>query len=179
MFIKNRNRIITNYCIHFINKSILVQVMAWCHQTSQYLNHCWPRALSPYDIIRHYELMNQWFSQVNLEESISGILWLLNIREYGLGSSWMASYVPISCFLWSDILAHINNYFFVLYRACQTHQSWCHVTHQTDRWAFKCLIHWPLKELGNKTTKKPWKFSLHGGWPFLLQIQMVICGFPT
>ena len=27
--------------------------MAWCHQvTSQYLNQCWPRSLSPYDITR-------------------------------------------------------------------------------------------------------------------------------
>ena len=34
-------------------KSILVQVMAWCRQaTSHYLNQCWPRSLSPYDITR-------------------------------------------------------------------------------------------------------------------------------
>ena len=34
-------------------KSTLVQVMVWCRQaTSHYLNHCWPRSLSPYDVIR-------------------------------------------------------------------------------------------------------------------------------
>ena len=35
------------------DKSILVQVMAWCHQaTSHYLSQCWPRSLSPYGVIR-------------------------------------------------------------------------------------------------------------------------------
>ena len=34
-------------------KSTLVQVMAWCRQaTSHYLSQCWPRILSPYDVIR-------------------------------------------------------------------------------------------------------------------------------
>ena len=34
-------------------KSTLVQVMAWCRQTiSHYLSQCWPRSLSPYDVIR-------------------------------------------------------------------------------------------------------------------------------
>ena len=35
------------------DKSILVQVMAWCHQsTSHYLSQCWFRSLSPYGITR-------------------------------------------------------------------------------------------------------------------------------
>ena len=35
------------------DKSTLVQVMAWCHQaTSHYLNHCWPRSMSPYGVTR-------------------------------------------------------------------------------------------------------------------------------
>ena len=35
------------------DKSILVQVMAWCHQaTSHYLNQCWPRSLPPYGVTR-------------------------------------------------------------------------------------------------------------------------------
>ena len=35
------------------DKSILVQVMAWCRQaTSHYLNQCWPRSMSPYGITR-------------------------------------------------------------------------------------------------------------------------------
>ena len=34
-------------------KSILVQVKAWCHQaTSHYLSECWPRSPSPYGIAR-------------------------------------------------------------------------------------------------------------------------------
>ena len=37
------------------DKSILVQVMAWCHQaTSRYLNQCWPRYMSPYGVTRPY-----------------------------------------------------------------------------------------------------------------------------
>ena len=35
------------------NKSILVQVMACCHQaTSHYRSQCWPRSLSPYGVTR-------------------------------------------------------------------------------------------------------------------------------
>ena len=34
-------------------ESILVQVMAWCHQaTSHYLSHCWPISMSPYGVTR-------------------------------------------------------------------------------------------------------------------------------
>ena len=43
-FLLNCNGIDTNDI-----KSILVQVMSWCHQaTSHYLNHIWPISLSPY-----------------------------------------------------------------------------------------------------------------------------------
>ena len=35
------------------DKSTLVQVMAWCRQTtSHYLSQCWPRALWPYGVTR-------------------------------------------------------------------------------------------------------------------------------
>ena len=35
------------------DKSILVQVMAWCRQaTSHYLSRCWPRSLLPYGVTR-------------------------------------------------------------------------------------------------------------------------------
>ena len=35
------------------DQSTLVQVMAWCRQaTSHYLSQCWPRSLSPYNVIR-------------------------------------------------------------------------------------------------------------------------------
>ena len=34
------------------DKSTSVQVMAWCHlASSRYLNQCWPRSMTPYDII--------------------------------------------------------------------------------------------------------------------------------
>ena len=33
------------------DKSILVLVMAWCHQaSSHYLNQCWPRSMLPYGV---------------------------------------------------------------------------------------------------------------------------------
>ena len=42
------------------DKATLVQVMAWCHQgTSDYLNQCWPRSLSPYDVTRPQLVKNQ------------------------------------------------------------------------------------------------------------------------
>ena len=35
------------------DQSTSFQVMTWCHQvTSHYLNQCWPRSLSPYDVTR-------------------------------------------------------------------------------------------------------------------------------
>ena len=41
-----------------VDKSTLVQVMAWCRQaTSHYLSPCWPRSLSPYDITRPQGVM--------------------------------------------------------------------------------------------------------------------------
>ena len=49
------------------DKSILVQVMAWCRQaSSHYLSQCWPRSLSPYASLGHNELI--W-------ENKFGILW--------------------------------------------------------------------------------------------------------
>ena len=42
-----------------LNKSTLVQVMAWCRQaTSHYLSQCWPRSMFPYGVrLGHNELM--------------------------------------------------------------------------------------------------------------------------
>ena len=38
---------------HTCDKSTLVQVMAWCHQTtSHYLSQCWPRSMSPHGVTR-------------------------------------------------------------------------------------------------------------------------------
>ena len=44
------------------DKSILVQVMAWCHQaTSHYLSQRWPRSLTPYDVTRPQWLKDVFF----------------------------------------------------------------------------------------------------------------------
>ena len=50
------------------NKSTLVQVMAWCRQTTNhYLSQCWPRFMSPYVITRP-----QWVdSIIKIKESIT------------------------------------------------------------------------------------------------------------
>ena len=46
------------------DKSTLVQVMAWCHQTtSHYLSLCWPRSLSPYGITRP-QWVNTWLQRI-------------------------------------------------------------------------------------------------------------------
>ena len=35
------------------DKSALVQIMAWCHQsTSHYMSQCWPSSMSPYGVTR-------------------------------------------------------------------------------------------------------------------------------
>ena len=48
-------------------KSILVQVMAWCHQTtSHYLSQCWPRSMLPHGITRP-----QWVKEIRYILSIS------------------------------------------------------------------------------------------------------------
>ena len=45
-------------------ESTLVQVMAWCRQTtSHYLSQCWPRSLLPYDIIQL-----QWFNSLRPQQ---------------------------------------------------------------------------------------------------------------
>ena len=44
------------------DKSILVQVMAWCCQaTSHYLSQCWPRSLSPYGITKPQRVKFKWW----------------------------------------------------------------------------------------------------------------------
>ena len=48
---------------HTDDKPTLVQVMAWCRQaTSQYLNQCWPRSMSPYGVTRPQwvKVMKYW-----------------------------------------------------------------------------------------------------------------------
>ena len=45
-----------------IDKSVLVQLMAWCHQaTSHYLDQCCPRYMSPHGITRpQWVTVSQW-----------------------------------------------------------------------------------------------------------------------
>ena len=41
------------------DKSILVQVMAWCHQaTSHYLSQCWPSSMLPYGVATRPQVVN-------------------------------------------------------------------------------------------------------------------------
>ena len=45
------------------DQSILVQVMAWCHQaTSHYLSQCWSRSLLPYGVTRPEWVNSLWLS---------------------------------------------------------------------------------------------------------------------
>ena len=32
------------------DESTFIQVVAWCHPANHYLDHCWPRSVSPYDL---------------------------------------------------------------------------------------------------------------------------------
>ena len=44
-----------------VDKSTLVQVMAWCRQaTSHYLNQCWPRSPTPYGVTRPQWVNSLW-----------------------------------------------------------------------------------------------------------------------
>ena len=49
------------------DKSTMVQVMAWCHQTaSHYLSQCWPRSMPPYGVT-----MPQWVNMAALVYDIA------------------------------------------------------------------------------------------------------------
>ena len=88
------------------DKSTLVQVMAWCHQTtSLYLNQCWHRSMSPYGVTRP-----QWVKGcVSLDPSKiskSG-WWGLQLDTWQLCNS-----------LWYGLInskLHINKKIFFLY----------------------------------------------------------------
>ena len=58
------------------DKSILAQVMAWCHQaTCHYLSQCWPRSLSPYGVTRSEWVNPLWQSVANYVSNL-GQHWL-------------------------------------------------------------------------------------------------------
>ena len=53
-----------------VDKSTLVQVVAWCHQaTSHYLSQCWPRFMSPYGVTRP-----QWVKFMSISFTLGWIL---------------------------------------------------------------------------------------------------------
>ena len=64
------------------DKSILVQVMAWCCQaTSHYLSQCWFSSLSPYGVVRPQWVNNSWNSPF-LMKWISNAVALLTWNLY-------------------------------------------------------------------------------------------------
>ena len=66
------------------DKSTLVQVMAWCCQaTSHYLSQCWPKAMSPYGIIRP-----QWVNELALGWCMENVIFKLILQIYIMSISW-------------------------------------------------------------------------------------------
>ena len=54
--------------------STLVQVITWCRQaTSHYLNHCWPRSLTPYAVTRPQWVNSSRPSEAHMRNSINFI----------------------------------------------------------------------------------------------------------
>ena len=59
-----------------VEKSTLVQVMAWCCQaTSHYLSQCWPRPMSPYGVTRP-----QWVNLFQLSSHSPAVTRPLSIK---------------------------------------------------------------------------------------------------
>ena len=75
--------------------SILVQVMAWCHQaTSHYLSQCWLSLLSPYDVARP-----QWIKGSHVSSH------LVTCTSYAVACKWLNGHLmPVK---WSLIWWHI------------------------------------------------------------------------
>ena len=68
------------------DKSILVQVMAWCRQaTSHYLSQCWLRSMSPYGVTRPL--------RVKFTAKLADIRLLISLRMYLL-------HIIILCWIW-------------------------------------------------------------------------------
>ena len=65
------------------DRSILVQVMAWCRQaTSHYLSQCWPRSLSPYDVTRpKWANMTEWKNPTK-HEYLTNVLYCYIAANY-------------------------------------------------------------------------------------------------
>ena len=56
----------------FADESTLIQVMAWYHQaTSHYLNHCWPRSLTPHSFNKPQRVA-PWSNLIQFDKSWPG-----------------------------------------------------------------------------------------------------------
>ena len=66
------------------DKSILVQVMAWCHQAaSHYLSQYWPRSVSPYGVTRPQSVnsMTPWKWPADQNDIFSNTYFVTNIKK--------------------------------------------------------------------------------------------------
>ena len=109
----------SNYCVidlrwiqqnTFDDKSILVQVMAWCHQaTSHYLSQYWPRSSSPYGITRPQWVnslrpidtiwCHSWWSSSLYHQGIN-IHHIALVRHMGLCLPW--GRISNTCAIWAQ-----------------------------------------------------------------------------
>ena len=81
--------------LDLIDKSTLVQVMAWCRQaTSHYLSQCWPRSMSPNGVTRP-QLVKMSFREISYIDAF--------VQDCS-NSSVLAMELLQSCALCQDIL---------------------------------------------------------------------------
>ena len=81
-----------------VDKSTLVQVMAWCRQaTSHYLSQCWPSSLSPYSITRP-----QWVNTDGAKQF--RVIAKCDTVQSGLGDHWKMVHLrfesPLMLYVW-------------------------------------------------------------------------------
>ena len=72
------------------NKSTMVQIMAWCHQTSSHNPvHCWPKSVSPYGITTP-QWLNTWIDDLYDTRAChtSGPYWDCHIRGTSISLQW-------------------------------------------------------------------------------------------
>ena len=106
------------------DKSTLVQVMAWCHQsTSHYLSQCWPRSMSPYGVTRP-----QWVNSQFCGFKICGIL-KQDILQYWIWKRTLSDRTWIYC---HSIFRYVTG----IWHCCK-HFSQCECSFQ---WKLHC--HW-------------------------------------
>ena len=83
------------------DKSILVQVMACCHQaTSHYLNQCWPRSLPPYSATRP-QWINKTYPKIKTPIISSTCVWSSNeLKRLDYMTWYQCSRVPAMVARW-------------------------------------------------------------------------------